>query len=151
MARLTSAQRQKILSGSGRELRQLANSMLADPDHLPGKTELRKQVAAVLEALNAPESADQRLYDTLVKYAERAKDRRARFTLRQEVDELVIAMVTKLEDDDRLVAVEDEEPIDVASIADDVSYSDRVAPDLDRADDQARREAAELRRKLGVR
>jgi hypothetical protein len=138
-----------ISTGRGGELRALAQSMIADADRLPTKSELR---AAIEEIYPGDEHAKFRadLAGRLTKVAEEAQNKRNRFTLRGIVDELVIKVETKLADDERLIAPREEEVVDMdAAMRATDKYSDRVGGELDRKRDQERAAAQELLRKAG--
>jgi hypothetical protein len=143
-------ERSKILrSKRGNALRELAGNMIVDADMLPSKSELK---AALEELYPGEERAKLRatLTEKLTTVAEKAQNRKNRFPLRGIVSELVIQVETKLAGDDRLVAVPEEEPIDMDAVmrATD-KYSDRIGGELERQHDKERAEAQEILRKAG--
>jgi hypothetical protein len=95
-------------------LRHVLRNVCNDPRDLPTKSQLR---AELVEALPG---ADAKVIDALVtkaaEFAQAAVDPGARFDLRGAADRLTLHVVDTLEADDRLVPVEDEEPVDVSDV-----------------------------------
>jgi hypothetical protein len=138
----------KISTGLGGQLRTFFQDALRDADHLPGKRELRARIAEQFgeTGLNAD-----KLEAAFVEMARRAQNRGSRFNLRQNIDETVFKVVTKLEEEDRLVPVERNSDDEIAAAVDRATdrYADRIGGELDKARDKDATEARELLRRAG--
>jgi hypothetical protein len=112
----------KLTTGFTSELRQLAHRMLADPDRLPGRKELKAEIAALIpddhQDLSAARAAVEK---RLVELAGKAQDRSARFELRGLADEWALAVGGEMERRDCLVSAADEEPVDISGALDAVA------------------------------
>jgi hypothetical protein len=144
--------RSKILrSKRGNALRDLAGSLIVDPDMLPTKSELRASIEELYPG-DGHEKLRTVLYEKLTKVAEEAQNRKARFVLRGVVDELVIQVEEKLATDDRIVPAQ-EQPTDeeIAAATEKAldPYADEVGGELRRKADKERDEAREILRKAG--
>lgn len=153
MAQLTSHERHRTLTrGKGRELRDFLNQFITDSDRVPRRSEMLEQLEELLPDRTGLDMSDVRsaLAESAGRIAKAAQDRRGRFELRGRVDELVLKTVAGLDQLDRVAPLpEPEEPVDAGAIADGVEHAGMTSPDIEW--EQERREAAELRRKLGVR
>ena len=93
------------------ELRNVLRNVCNDPRELPGRRELRAQFVAALP------DADSDVIDALMTKAEafarEAVDPGARFDLRARADELTLHVLKTYEAADRLVTVEEAEPVDI--------------------------------------
>ena len=136
----------KLTKGTGAKLRNFLNDALRDARYLPGKKELRARIEEEFgdTGLNAD-----KLAEAYVEFARRGQDRRARWGLRGHINETVIKVVTKLEEDDRLMDVPKEEVIDAGKIAEDTHWADRIGGKLDQARAKEQAEARDLLRKAG--
>lgn len=148
---MTTDQRYKRLTtGRAGELRRLLSNLLQDQRYLPGRRELEQEIARIFPEDEFADTTRQEVYDAAVRYAKLGQDRRRRFELRGQIDNYTLKVADALEEADRLFEAEaDEEELDAAALADGVENANR--PTVDVEWDQERREAAELRRKMGVR
>lgn len=138
----------KISTGLGGKLNGFLNEALTDADRLPGKRELK---ARLEEEFGDTGLNLEKLAETFVDLARRGQDRGTRWGLRGVIQETVIKVVTKLEEDDRLVDVEEHSDEEIAAAVEkaDDRYADRAGGELDRKYDQERDEAREILRKAG--
>lgn len=114
----------RLTSGLGQELRNFFNGALADASDLPTKSGLKALIAEKFGDVQGVNP--DKLAEAFVEFARRGQDRGARFELRGHVDELVLTLTTRLEEADRLIDVEEDEPVDAASLADEVDGADFI-------------------------
>jgi hypothetical protein len=139
----------KLNSELGAKLTNFLGNALVDASDLPGKSALR---AMVEEEFGDVAGLDKdKLYDAFVGFAQRGQDRSKRFELRGIIYETVVNVVTKLEEADRLMPVEEasDEEIAAATAKAADPYADRIGGELQRKVDQERAEAREILRKAG--
>jgi hypothetical protein len=142
-------ERSKKLNGElGTKLRNFLNDALVDAGDLPSKSALRAQIEEEfgdVEGIN-PE----KLAEVFVDFARRGQDRSKRFDLRGHINETALNIVTKLEEADRLMPVQEEpsaEELEAATAKAADPYADRIGGEIDRAHDAEVEKARAIVRK----
>jgi hypothetical protein len=140
----------RITRGKGRELRDFMEDAIREPRDQLGRRELRARMDELLPADEFDADVRKRVLTRWIELARGAADRCARFELRQHAANFAADVVRELEEADRLVNVEEQEPIDMDAIMESTDrYSDMVGGDLQRQHDKERAEAQELLRRAG--
>lgn len=110
-----------ITTGLGAELRDLMHGAIRNrAQDVIGREELRSELARILPDTDHTDYAPVRaaLAKKFVEYAERGRAREGRFELQGRIDRFVLDTVQTLEADDRLVADDEDDEIDVDAAVD---------------------------------
>jgi hypothetical protein len=140
----------KLNSPLGTKLTNFLGNALVDAGDLPSKSTLRAQIAE--EFGDVEGISTEKLAEVFVDFAKRGQDRSKRFDLRGHIAEMVVNVVTKLEEADRLMPVPEEPTAEeLAAAVEKASdpYADRVGGELARKNDAEIEAARTLVRKAG--
>lgn len=111
----------RINSDIGVKIRAFFDDALKDADQLPGRAALKARIAE--DFGDVPGINADKLGETFVAFARRAQRSEEgglghRFDLKGQIVELTDQLVGKLEAADRIIEVEDDEPVDMTAVAD---------------------------------
>lgn len=128
-----------LSTGRGGELRNLVLGMTNDPRDLPSVSEMKEELARIYPG---DEHAERRqaMFGKLKKIAEARRDGMDLMELRGICDEYVVKVETELHEADRLLPVEDTEPVDVSGLLSGIDNFDPTQKNL-RAINEAAKQA----------
>jgi len=149
---MNSRDRHRKLTGDlGTKLRTFFNDALVGARYLPGRRDLRARIEEEFAGYEGVLNLD-KLEAAFVDFAKRGQNRGARWGLRGVIDETVVSLVTKIEEADRLIPVEEPTAEEIGAAIETAGdpYADRIGGDIDRQHDQEQAEALEVVRKAGL-